>query len=150
MSNIIGEDTDQQGSKVVLYFVRYGDISAKLSAFFLRQWANLIESGYANPNYIPNVSHSRLIYATIDGEIVGHILWEVYSNSSYVIFTVVDPAFQRRGLYKMLHKFYDKRMIDGHGGISRSTLHVTNTAIIEAAKKNGYEVEFLKMRKNYK
>jgi len=150
MTEIIGKDTDRQGSEVVLYFVKYSDVDSKVSAFFLRQWASLIESGHANSNYVPNVAQSRIIYATMGEKIVGHLLWEWHNSVSYIVFTVVDPAFRRRGLYEILHKFYDQRMISGATTVSRSSLHVNNAAVIAAAEKNGYEVEFLKMRKNYK
>ena len=85
-----------------------------------------------------------------DGEIAGHILFEFTTlKDSFIHFTVVEEKFRRHGLYKIMHKFYDGVMAYNKITKSRSQLHVNNAAIIEAAQKGGYAIEYYRMVKEY-
>lgn len=149
---IIGREKSRNGADVAIHLLKIDEISKDLNVFFLRQWADLVENGHASSNYIPSHSSgsTRILYATIDGEIVGHILFEfTTAKDSFIHFTVVDERFRRHGLYQLMHKFYDKVMRHSKISRSKSMLHADNTAIIEAAKKNGYSVEYYRMVKEY-
>lgn len=149
---IIGREKSRTGSEVIIHLLKIDEITKDLNVFFLRRWADLVESGHASSNYLPSHSSgsTRILYATIDGEIVGHILFEFTSSKdSFIHFTVVEEKFRKHGLYLVMHKYYDKIMRHSKISRSKSMLHADNTAIIEAAKKNGYSVEYYRMIKEY-
>lgn len=150
---ILGKEKDKTDTEVTVHLLKIDEITKELNVFFLKQWADLVERGHASSNYIPEHSSgsTRILYATIDDQIVGHILFEfTTSKDSFIHFTVVDERFRRHGLYQLMHKFYDKVMRHSQVARSKSMLHINNTAIIEAAKKIGYSVEYYKMVKEYK
>lgn len=149
---IVGNTVDRTGATVIVNLLKLEEITRELNVFFFRRWADLVESGHASANYMPSFKQSatRILYLTINDEIAGHILFEfVTPKDSFIHFTVVEEKFRRHGLYQIMHEHYDKVMRHNKANKSRSQLHVDNTAIIEAAKKVGYNVEFYKMVKEY-
>lgn len=149
---ILGNTVDRSGTTVVANLIKLEEITKELNVFFFRRWADLVESGHASVNYMPNFKHgtTRILYLTIDNEVAGHILFEyVTPKDSFIHFTVVEEKFRRNGLYQIMHDYYDKVMVYNKVDRSRSQLHVNNTAIIEAAKTVGYNVEYYRMVKEY-
>lgn len=149
---ILGNTVDQTGATVIVNLIKLEEITKELNVFFFRRWADLVESGHAVSNYMPSFKQSttRILYLTIDDEIAGHIVFEFTTpKDSFIHFTVVEEKFRRHGLYQIMHEHYDKVMQYNKVNRSRSQLHVDNTAIIEAAKKVGYNVEFYRMVKEY-
>jgi hypothetical protein len=106
-------------------------MSGELTTFLLRGWAELIENGHCTPNYVPPLADKRIIFCTIDGRIVSLLMWE-WNN-----------------LYQIMHRYYDSRVSSGGAVDSKSQLHISNTAIIQAAMKQGYEIEYYRMIKRY-
>jgi hypothetical protein len=150
MIELLGTETTRDGQKVEIKFVKFQELSdAKLTTFFLRQWADLIDTGHANATYLPKLSNARILFTTIDDVITSHLVWTWNNKVSFIDFTAVDKNYRRQGLYKILHNYYDKIMIEQKAIASRSQLHIKNEAIIAGAKKAGYEVEYVKMVKYY-
>jgi hypothetical protein len=150
MIELLGTETTRDGQKVEIKFVKFQDISdAKLTTFFLREWADLIDNGHANSSYLPKLSTARILFTTIDDVITSHLVWTWSNKVSFIDFTAVDKNYRRQGLYKILHTYYDKIMIAQKATASRSQLHIKNEAIIAGAKKEGYEVEYVRMVKYY-
>jgi len=147
--DFIATDTDRKGSKVDFYFTAGNTLTPELSSFILRGWADLIENGHGNANYMPVCSNKRIIYCRIDGEIAGAIMWEWKdgNKTAFIEFTLIEKKFRGRGIYFLLHKYYDIRIKNGGAEASKSQLHINNETIINAAKKDGYEIEFIKMIK---
>lgn len=149
---IIGNTVDRTGAPVIVNLIKLEEITRELNVFFFRRWADLVESGHAGANYMPNFKQgsTRILYIIINDEIAGHILFEFATpKDSFIHFTVVEEKFRRNGLYQLMHSFYDKVMKHNNVTKSRSQLHVANTAIIEAAKGVGYEIEYYRMVKEY-
>lgn len=150
MDELIGTELDKLGNEIKIYFCEHKNMSAKLTAFFLKQWAELLEIGFtSSTNYIPNINACRVIYITSNNEIIGLRLWVWEQRSTRIILTSIDKDFRRRGLLKMISKYYDDRVTNGNCIKSNTFIHVDNTAMIEAARRTGYDVEFLKMSKKY-
>ena len=149
MEELIGTEVDNLGNEIKVYFCSHETMPAKVTAFFAKQWAELIELGFADANYIPSINACRVIYITSNDKIVGLRLWIWELSSTRIILTSIDKNHRRRGLLKLIVKHYDGRMIAGNCVKSITFIHVDNTAMIEAARKSGYEVEFLKMSKTY-
>ena len=147
--DFITNDIDRKGSTVEFYFTAGNTLTPDLSGFILRGWAELIESGHGNPNYMPTFGNKRIIYCKIDGKIAGSIMWEWKdgNKTAFIEFTIIGKEFRGRGIYFLLHKYYDKRIKHGGADASKSQLHIKNETIINAAKKDGYEIEYIKMIK---
>lgn len=149
MEELLGTETDKFGNEIKVYFCNYDNMPAKVTAFFAKQWAELLEAGFATSNYIPSINSCRVIYITSNDEIIGLRIWVWEQNNTRIILTSIDKNYRRRGLLKLIVKYYDTRVIDNKCNKSITFIHVNNTAMIEAARQAGYEVEFLKMSKRY-
>lgn len=149
---LLGSTINKTGATVIVNVIKLEEITKELNVFYFRHYAELIESGHTTASYMPNFrqSSTRILYATINDEIAGHILYELNTpKDSFIHFTVVEEAFRKHGLYRIMHKFYDSHMRNIGVARSRSQLHLNNTAIIEAAKGVGYDVEYYRMIKKY-
>ncbi len=149
MDEIIGTELDKFGNEIKVKFCNHENMPANVTAFFAKQWAELLEAGFATSNYIPDITMSRVIYLTYNNEVIGLRIWKWEYNKTNIILTSVVPEFRRRGLLKLITKYYDQRIINGNCIKSTTFIHVQNTAMIEAAKQADYEVEFVKMVKHY-
>jgi len=149
MTELIGTEVDNLGNEIKVHFCSQETMPAKVTAFFAKQWAELLESGLATSNYIPSINACRVIYLTVNDEIIGLRLWVWEQNNTRIILTSIDKNYRRRGLLKLIVKYYDDRVINGNCKNSITFIHVDNIAMIEAARQAGYEVEFLKMSKKY-
>lgn len=149
MEELLGSETDNLGNKISVYGCKYEEMSAELTAFFARQWAELLENGHATHNYIPSIISCRCIYVKSDNKIVALRLWK-WDNSTRIsiILSSVDKKYRRRGLLKLIVKYYDLRYINKNI-ISVTRIHVNNKIMLEAAKKNGYVFDTIKMIKNH-
>jgi hypothetical protein len=151
MDEIIAIEKDKLGDTVTVCFCKGEEIPVDVNVFFLRQLANLIESGHSPSNFIPTLVDKRIIYLKILNEVVAHIIWEWHGRSTYIVFTAISKKYEKRGLYSMLHRYYEDRItkIKPSAEFSKSQLHVTNERIIELSKQNGYEIEYYKMIKKF-
>jgi len=149
MEELLGTELDKFGNEIKIYFCSHENMPAKLTAFFAKQWAELLEAGHATSNYIPSINVCRVIYITSNDEIIGLRLWVWEQTNTRIILTAIDKNYRRRGLLKVIIKYYDNRMISNDCKQSVTYIHVNNNAMIEAATQSGYRVEFLKMIKRY-
>lgn len=149
MDELIGIEQDNLGNEIKVYFCKHETMSAKVTAFFLKQWAELIEARFAISNYIPSIEESRVIYLTSDNNIIGLRMWVWEQATTRIILSSIDKNYRRRGLLTILAKHYDNRVTGGDCTKSSTYIHVKNTAMIAAAKKTGYEIELVKMVKKY-
>lgn len=150
MDELLGTELDNFGNEIQIRFCNHETMSAKVTAFFAKQWAELLEAGFATSNYIPDITMCRIIYLTYNSEIIGLRMWTWEYKTTNIILTSIDKQYRRRGLLKLITKYYDKRLINSDCIKSKTFIHAQNTAMIEAAKQAGYEVEFVKMTKHYK
>jgi RimJ/RimL family protein N-acetyltransferase len=149
MEELIGNELDKLGNEIKVYFCNHETMPAKVTAFFARQWAELLEAGFAISNFIPSINACRVIYITFNNEIIGLRIWVWEQNSTRIILTSIDKNHRRKGLLKLIVKYYDSRVKHSNCIKSITFIHVDNIAMIEAARQAGYEVEFLKMSKTY-
>jgi hypothetical protein len=149
MDELIGSEIDKLGNEINVHFCLYENMTAKLTAFFARQWAELLESGFATSNFIPSINACRVIYLTFNNEIIGLRIWVWEQNTTRIILTAIDKNYRRRGLLKLIVKYYDDRLIHANCIKSITFIHVNNTAMMEAARQSGYETELVKMVKKY-
>lgn len=140
---------DKVGNSISVHFVSSNNMSGDVTSFLLRGWAELIENGHCTPNYVPPANDKRIIYCTCNGAVVAMLMWEWSNTTAFILFTYIHPDYRKNGLYRILHHYYDERVSAGGALDSKSQLHVNNSTIIEAAKRQGYEVEYYRMIKRY-
>jgi RimJ/RimL family protein N-acetyltransferase len=118
--------------------------------FFLSQFVKLLESGHTHP-HIPGNNRGKAIYATIDGQIVGHIVFEIlddYSKTTWITLSAVDANFRGRGIYDMMHKQLEEYMPKLGSRKISSFVHVDNTARQASCQKVGMKPVYYRMEKD--
>lgn len=152
-SQKFASDLDKTGAVVGVHYSTYETLPVEVVSGFLRHWANLIENGHALSTYVPPLVKSRFVYLTIDGQLVAFIGWEWLSaNTTYILYAGVEPEYRQRGLYMMCHKYYEKILRENNqlSIVSKTSLSVANNIVVDAATKNGYTTEYLRMTKKVK
>jgi len=118
--------------------------------FFLREMADLIDNGYAWPITTWKDEDCEAIYALIDGKIVGHI---VYSKEKldkkilWITLSAVDKENRGKGIYKILHKHFEKTAIEMDCVYIASQVHKNNQPRLRSAEKVDMKSAFIYMGK---
>lgn len=150
---LLGKEVDKNGNEIAIYCAKYENFSPAITAFFARQWAELLELNYATPNYIPDIKGSRVIFATNGSQFLGLRMWVWIESSKQkearIILSSVDRNYRRLGIFEMITKYYDIRMIQNNCYKSTTFIYVNNTSMLAAARKTGYIVDQVRMIKNY-
>lgn len=149
MSTLLGTEKDKNGNDINIHFCKYEQMTSKLTAFFIRQWAELMEAGHCTENYVPKIDNCRIIYATSGDEIVGLRMWVWEYSTARIILSAVDKRFRKLGVFKMIVDYYDERMINGSCDKAVTTIHVGNARMLELAKNSGFKALMVKMVKIY-
>ena len=145
---LLSNATDKLGNPIKVFYVASHNIPRQLSSFILSHWATLIDSGHCNPNYVPSFANKKIVYMTREDQVIAAIMWTIDNSSAFIDFTVVDENNQRLGLYGTLHKYFNQVNEKFNINTVRSNLHSNNPKIIEAAKQQGYTVEYYRMIKH--
>lgn len=149
MTQLIGTEVDKLGNEIKINFCNYESLPARVTAFFAKQWGELLEAGFATSNFIPSIKSCRVIYLTSNDEIIGLRVWVWEHSATRIILTAIDKNYRRRGLLKLIVKYYNIRVTNGNCTKSITFIHVNNTAMMEAARQAGYVPEVVKMIKKY-
>lgn len=141
---------DKTGQTVCIKFCdQMGIGPEKLTSFFFRNMAELIENGYGSswPSYS---AKSMAIYAEIDDVIVGHIVFNMNSElkQSFIVLSAVDKNYRNRGIYKLMHYQYEKVSKNLGAKDIFSFVHVNNTDRLASAASVGLYPRFYKMYKD--
>lgn len=119
---------------------------SNLNAFFYRSLAEVIENNQAStwPSY--NFK-SQAVYAEIDGRVVGSVIFNYGSEKKqiYIVLSAVDPAFRRKGLYKIMQTEV-ARIGKSMGAVEvTSFIHTSNETTLAASKSCTFEPTYYKM-----
>lgn len=78
-------------------------------SFFLRQMADLIDSGFCFPVTTWDDNKCGAVYATQNGKVLGHIVYEYRPNNKtlWITLSAVDSSCRGRGIYTILHKHFE-------------------------------------------
>ena len=148
MNELIGHELTADNNKIKIYFCKGEHIPPEVNVFFLDHIEILIKNGYAGPAYLPSLIDTNLIYLKIDDEVVAHIIWKYEApEHALIVLTAISEKHEGKGLYPLIHRYYEDRIKKEGALFSRSLLHVANKRIVDISKKNGYHVELLKMSK---
>lgn len=147
--HFIGSILDKKDNTVNFYHTLGKYCHAELSSFLLSKYAELIKMGHCSPSYVPTIRDKRIIFAMIDEKIAGSMLYLINANTAAIDFTVVEDCYRNNGIYKLLHEKFHETMVREKIKFSRSQIHINNTAAIEASKKTGYDVEYIRLVKTH-
>ena len=118
----------------------------EVSAFFYRSLAEVIEKNQAStwPSY--NFK-SQVIYAQVDDRVIGCVVFN-YSGEKkqiHIVLSAVDPAFRKKGLYKIMQTELAK-LGKSLGAIEvTSFIHTSNEITLAASKSCTFEPTYYKM-----
>lgn len=146
----VGQETDAQGNVLDIWF---SDMIANTPALpaFLRQYAEIIERGFATP-YVTWGEFNKLhiVYALDStGTLVGGIAFEyrAIAKEGWLVLSFTEKEFRGRGINGLLHPYFEE-ITARHGGIRiGSFVHVNNTSRLRSAEKVDFLPEYYRMAK---
>lgn len=118
--------------------------------FFLKNYAKLMEDGYAHP-FIMGTNKSKAIYAVHNGKVVGHIIYDILEDAyktAWIVFSCVDEDYRGRGLYRMMHQWFETTVKNNGSKKIASHVHVENKTRQASCVAVGMEPVFYRMEKD--
>lgn len=148
---LIATEKDKTGATINIRYSNEFGGSPVVSVFF-RGYSKLIDNGYAQPFIPVSNKQSKVIYAEIDGTIVGHVVFEIIEQpvkTAWVVFAGVEEQFRRRGIYKLL-RLKHLEIIAKKLGCKKiaSNVHVDNKIQLLASAQIGSVTTFYKTEKD--
>jgi RimJ/RimL family protein N-acetyltransferase len=117
---------------------------------FMREYANLIERGWARPYTAHNDKH-KVIYACTDEDnvVMGGIVYGLnnITKVGWIIFSFTVSEFRRQGVYTALHNELERILRDAGMTDLASHVHVNNVVRQASCQKVGMQPEFYRMSK---
>ena len=148
-ANLLTIEMDTKGEPVEIYSVEMIGNSILLPSF-LRNFAELMENGHT-PNFLAATNRHKAIYAIIDGNIAGYMVYEFIDDllkTTWITFSCVEKNFRQRGLYKILYRNLEGKVRTAGSKKITSYVHVTNLPMIASSKAAGAKPVFYKMEKD--
>lgn len=147
--NIIGTEHDSTGTIVTVLNTQHIG-NTPIVPVLMRNYADLIEQGFSN-NHIGFANRSKAIFIEINNKIVGHIVYDIMADdplkTAWIQLSHVDPAFRQRGLYNIMHKYFEQVITQNGTKRIASYVHVNNEARIASCKSVGMEQKYFRMEK---
>mgnify|MGYP003334515930 CR=1 FL=1 len=119
-----------------------------VASFYMRHMADLIDSNHAHQLFTGG-NNSSAVYATLDGKIVGAIIYEIHASQRmlYILLSCVDNEYRGRGIYTALHPWLEETAMQQGCDRIGSIVHVNNAVRIASCAKVGMVPEFIRMVK---
>lgn len=140
MTEHITTTSDNTGSIVEIYHSPSLTWSPAYPAF-LRGLATLMEQKFRYPIKSWDDSLCGCFYAEIDGDIVGHVVYNRMqvedAKTIWVIEGAVEPEYRRRGIYTALYRYLEDYSRSIGCLVLASTVHRDNHARLASAAKIG-------------
>jgi RimJ/RimL family protein N-acetyltransferase len=121
-----------------------------LIPLFMKNFSKLMEDGHSHYHFAGH-NRCKAIYAEIDGKIVGHVVFEVLDDvfkTAWVILSVIDADYQRRGLYTMMHRHLEEQAKRLGAKKIASNVHVDNVAMKLSCEQLGRKPIYYRMEKD--
>ena len=146
---IISTEPDRLGQMVNIRYVEEITNTPVLS-FFLRNMAQLIDRGHST-QAIPSTAKLKAVYAEMDGQVVGHIVFDILDGhiprTSWIVLSAIDDAYQRRGLYTILHRHFEAWSLKLNCPKIASFVHVDNLVRQASCSQVGMKPVYYRMEK---
>lgn len=124
----VGNKVDKQGSNVVVKSATSIQ-NSPVVPFFMKNFANLIERGWSHQISPPININTKAFYAEIDNKIVGHIVYNILEDpfkTAWIVFSCVDEEYRGRGIYNILHSYFENFVKNNGSKKIASYVHVEN------------------------
>lgn len=146
---ILGRELDAKESTVVVkYCASLG--GSPLIPFFLKNLAILMDNGFTHYHFAGH-NRSKAVYAEIDGQIAGHIVFEILDDAfktAWITLSAVDEKYKKRGIYTILHKHFENQIKTLNAKKIASYVHVNNTVRQSSCAKVGMKPVYFRMEKD--
>ena len=122
---------------------------SKAFSAFMREYAALIDLGWARPYTAHNDKHKVIYALSADKQVMGGIAFGIntITKIGWIVLSFTVPEFRKLGVYTTLHFELEKRLrAMGMTDLS-SHVHVDNAVRQIGCKKVGMQPEFLRMNK---
>lgn len=119
---------------------------------FMREYADLIERGWARP-YTAHTDKHKVCYAkNPDGVVMGGIVYGLnqLTKVGWIVFSFTVPEHRRQGVYTALHREVEALMTKAGMTDLASHVHVDNKVRQASCEQVGMAPEFLRMNKRLK
>jgi RimJ/RimL family protein N-acetyltransferase len=140
MSVLLGTEVDKAGNLLTVYKSEQLGMSPAYS-FFLKHYAELIDNGQGYPTTTWNDKTCGVIYAMKADEIVGAIIYDrEHPNADggvWIVLSATSRASRGQGIYNILHRYLETTAKSLNKSSILSFVHVTNTARLRSAEKEG-------------
>jgi hypothetical protein len=145
----LGIRQDKTGTNVVVKHCRSlvaGPV--ELLAFYYEYKSKLLKNGHGHTHIDATDTH-QAIYLEIDNTIVGHIVFNYIRDQkrTWIDLSAVHEDYRRRGLYCILHDYFEQ-VSKEQGAIEISSfIHVDNIGRLKSAEVKGFKPQFYRMTK---
>jgi GNAT superfamily N-acetyltransferase len=149
-SQLLLTKADSAGNQINYY--RFDALAhSPAYTFFLRELANLIDSGYAHPITSWEDQDCACIYAEHDGQIIGAIVYSTRTvnkqGSVWLLIGSVIKQYQGLGIYRVLRTLLEDIARElGCWGVA-SYIHVNNQSALKMAEALGARPVYYYMAK---
>lgn len=145
---LLATEQDRTGAAVE---IRHLDeiADSKVVSFFLKNLAILIDNGFSL-QLIAGSNRHQAVFAEINGEIVGHIVYEYLESpvkTAWITLSAIDNNYKRRGIYTMLHRHFEQKIQAAGAKKIASSVHVNNITRQASCKKVGMVPIYYRMEK---
>lgn len=146
---ILGVEKDKFGNDITIKIVDKLLSYSPLCAFFLKQQSKLLENGHSFPTPQLDDSTSGAVFAEENGEILGHIVFNHLEKRGtlWIILSAVDESQRGRGIYTMLHRYFEQVAKAKSCWYISSHIHIDNHVRLKSAEKVGMKPFFYFMFK---
>jgi GNAT superfamily N-acetyltransferase len=120
----------------------------ELMAFYYEYKSKLLKDGHGH-THVSITDTYQAIYLEIDNKIVGHIVFNYIREQkrTWIDLSAVHEDYRRRGLYSILHDYFEQ-VSKKQGAIEISSfIHVNNVGRLKSAEVKGFKPQFYRMTK---
>lgn len=137
----LGTEVDKEQNQIKIFQTTTLAMSP-IYTFFLRQMADVIDKNFGYPTTNWKDENCGAVYAEDkEQNILGHIVYsdEFVKSNGYLWITLsaIDEKFRGRGIYTILHKYFEAVAKEKGCWAIASHVHKNNLVRLESAKKVG-------------
>lgn len=132
-------ETDKLGNEIIVMHSNSLSMSP-VYTFFLRQMANLIDNEFGYPITSWEDENCEAVYVTDkDGKVLGHIVYEHQTDKNllWIVLSAVDTVCRGRGIYTIMHKYFEQVAKERGCWAIASHVHKNNAVRLASAAKVG-------------
>ena len=146
-TEFLNSETDKLGNEIKIFRTDQLGMSP-IYTFFLRQMAELIDKGFGTSTTTWDDKTCGAVYAEQDGKILGHIVYDTNKPGHlWITLSAVDETCRGRGIYTILHKYFEQTAKEKGCQYISSYVHVKNLVRQKSAEKVGMKPLFYYMIK---